>query len=588
MGSATERVRSTACPGGPFPTPSSTARIHRAARLGTTWTNPPGTCTRTPSDRRNPWLYHLAFTTSHPSLAMHTKSRRLLRPRETGARPLTTFRTLTHRTLRPARNGLTLRTRHHARIPPSQCSLFSGTSARVLRVEAGFCLFFWTSTLDVQRPDLAWLPPPRDFDNDRTEDEPDYSFAAVIDMIHTFHDIEKPTTMAPSRTATAFDQMRGLQNDRATEFHLAMSPLLGGLIDDVNATLARLVEEQTSGFIPFPMKRFYRTAARSLSAPYTVPPSLTSLTREKSSDHKRRLILLPYSVLTSLESTLAGIGETISWLDWWLSTVSGFREALYPSAQANFERILSSGLKALAFVGSQAVPALANLLLSRQDSLLTEVRSTVLAEELSLLRHSPLPPAAAIFPPTLLDMALNKARTAFNDALVHKALHLPRIPKRPAQGNSRASSANRSADTSGSSPLTPRQQQTPRNNNQASSQAANKPNKTRNQRRPFSQSTGRSGSSGGKGKGSGKRSNWLYRPFWAGRGVPVAPLATVVRDRGGTLGGIRPPRRTPDSIQVSSSPPSQDPRFHSQRTGQIRSALSLSWERSRPWWRKGF
>ena len=68
---------------------------------------------------------------------------------------------------------------------------------------------------------------------------------------------------------------------------------------------------------------------------------------------------------------------------------------------------------------------LANLLLSRRDSLLTEVRSTVSTEELSLLWHSPLPPAAAIFPSTLLDTALNKARAASNDALVHKALHPP-------------------------------------------------------------------------------------------------------------------------------------------------------------------
>ena len=254
----------------------------------------------------------------------------------------------------------------------------------------------------------AWPPPPRDFDNDRaeslasTEEEPDYSFAAVIDMIRTFHDIEKPATAASSSTATAFDQMRELQNDRAAVFHLPTSPLLGGLIDDVNTTLARLVEGQASGFISFPMKRhrrFYLTATPSLSAPYAVPPSLTSLTREKSSDHKRRPILLPYSVLTGLESALAGIGETISWLDWWLSTVSGFREALYSSAQANFEMILSSGSKALSFVGSQTVPALANLLLSRRDSLLAEVRSTVPAEELSLLRHSPLPASAAIIPP---------------------------------------------------------------------------------------------------------------------------------------------------------------------------------------------
>ena len=72
--------------------------------------------------------------------------------------------------------------------------------------------------------------------------------------------------------------------------------------------------------------------------------------------------------------------------------------------------------------------------------------------------------------------------------------------------------------TTGPTPPTVRQQQTPRNNNQASSQVANKPNKSRNHSQPFSRSTGRSGNSGGKGKGSGKRSNWLCCPFWASRG----------------------------------------------------------------------
>ena len=327
-----------------------------------------------------------------------------------------------------ATQGSPLSGRYSPGTPPAQRPRIPEASTRLLESKQASAYPSEPQPSTSRDQTYAWPPMPRDLDNNlaeslaSTEDEPDYSFAAVIDMIRTFHDIEKPTTSTPARTATAFDQVRGLQSDRAPVFHLLTSPLLGGLIDDVNSTLARLIEDQTSGFIPFPMKRnrrFYRTAAPSLSAPYVVTPSLASLTREKPSDHKRRPIYLPYSVLTGLESALAGIGETISWLDWWLSTISGFCEALHPSAQANFERILSSGPKALAFVGSHAVPALANLLLSRRDSLLAEVRSTVPAEELFLLRPSPLPPA------TLLDTALNKARAASNDALVHKALQTP-------------------------------------------------------------------------------------------------------------------------------------------------------------------
>ena len=253
-------------------------------------------------------------------------------------------------------------------------------------------------------------------------------------------------------------------------------------------------------------RRFYRTATPSLSGPYAVPPSLASLTLEKLSDHKQRPILLPYTVLAGLETALSGIGEGVSWMDWWLSTVSGFREAFHPSTQANFERLLSSGSKTLAFIGNQTVPALANLMLLRCDSLLAEVRLTVPTEELSLLWHSPLPTSTAIFLSTLLDTALSKARAASNDAFFHKALHQLRIPKRQPQGNNRSSSTIWSADRSGSSLLTPRQQQMPRSTNQGSSQTGNKSNMARKSRRPFSRTTGHSSNSGGKGKGFGKRS----------------------------------------------------------------------------------
>ena len=358
---------------------------------------------------------------------------------------------------------------------------------------------------------------PRDFDPDRAEsvasneDEPDFSFAAIVDMIRNYHSMERPTTTAPTRTTRVFDQTRGVQSDRGPAFNLPTSPLLGGLIDNANSAMARLTREQSNGFLPFPMKRhwrFYRTDATSLSAPYLAPPSLAFLTREKPCNSKRRLFPLSQSVLAGLESAMASVAETASWLDWWLSTVSGFSEALQPSARPNFERLLVSGSKAIAFVGSQTVPALTNLLLSHRDTLLAEFRYTVPVEELALLRHSPMPPSAEIFPSTRLDTALSKARAASNNALVHKALqHPPPPPKRPAQGNGRSNPTYRSGDSSGRSPLTPRHQQPQRPNNQSNAQAPNNNGRKRGNRRPFPRPTGRSEYSGGKGKGSGKRSN---------------------------------------------------------------------------------
>ena len=76
-----------------------------------------------------------------------------------------------------------------------------------------------------------------------------------------------------------------------------------------------------------------------------------------------------------------------------------------------------SGSRSLEFLASQGCTALGNLVLSRRDALLADVRGTVPVEEVARLRYSPLPLSAAIFPHTLLDSALLKMRAAASDAL---------------------------------------------------------------------------------------------------------------------------------------------------------------------------
>ena len=117
---------------------------------------------------------------------------------------------------------------------------------------------------------------------------------------------------------------------------------------------------------------------------------------------------------------LSGVCEVASWLDWWLSACGGFRESLQIEVHADFERLILSWSRALEFLASQGTTALGNLVLSRRDSLLSDVRSTVPAEEVARLRYSPLPETVSIFPSPLLDSALNKMRAAANDALVQR------------------------------------------------------------------------------------------------------------------------------------------------------------------------
>ena len=119
-----------------------------------------------------------------------------------------------------------------------------------------------------------------------------------------------------------------------------------------------------------------------------------------------------------------------------------------------------SGLRALEFLGNQGITALGNLVLSRRDSLLLDTQSTVPDEEVARLRYADLPSSSGIFPSTLLDSALNKMRTASNDALVQRTLHPLKIPRKSSSGPSKeGSSSASSADRGGASPVVTQSQQ---------------------------------------------------------------------------------------------------------------------------------
>ena len=190
------------------------------------------------------------------------------------------------------------------------------------------------------------------------------------------------------------------------------SPLLSTLLVDINSDLSKFMEDQTvPGFLPVPgrrQRRYYGTSTSSFPGPYSVPPGMTSITMEKASEVRKRSVSLSASQVSSMETMLSGMCEVASWLDWWLSTCGGYRDLLPVESRADFERLMMSGSRALEFLASQGCTALGNLVLSRRDALLADVRSSVPAEEVARLRYSPLPLSASIFPHALLDSALLK------------------------------------------------------------------------------------------------------------------------------------------------------------------------------------
>ena len=250
----------------------------------------------------------------------------------------------------------------------------------------------------------------------------DDSFRSVLGLIRNFHAMEEPAGTPSTRCKTSLASIYGLMSETSPAFHLPVSPLVRSLLDDTNLALSKFLEDQTvHGFLPVPgrrHRRYYRTSSSSFPGPYSVPPGVTSITLEKASEAGKRFDSLSASQVSSMETMLSGVCEVSSWLDWWLSTCGGFLEHLPDEVRADFERLILSGSRALEFLASQGCTALGNLVLSRRDSLLADVRSTVPAEEVPRLRYSPLPETVALFPSPLLDSALTKMRAAANDALV--------------------------------------------------------------------------------------------------------------------------------------------------------------------------
>ena len=215
----------------------------------------------------------------------------------------------------------------------------------------------------------------------------DDSFRSVLALIRNFHSMEEPAGVPSARCKTSLASIYGLMSKTSPAFHLPTSPLLRSLLDDTNLALSKCLEDQTvHGFLPVLShrhQRYYRTSSSSFPGPYSVPPGVTSITLEKASEARKRSVSLSASQVSSMETMLPGVCEVASWLDWWLSTCGSFRENLPVEVRADFKRLIFSGSRVLEFLASRGCTALGNLVLSRQDSLLADVHSTVPAEEVA-------------------------------------------------------------------------------------------------------------------------------------------------------------------------------------------------------------
>ena len=342
---------------------------------------------------------------------------------------------------------------------------------------------------------------------DMVDFDRDDAFQSVLALIRNFHAMVEPAGIPSARCKTSLALIYGLMSETFPAFHLPVFPWCGRFLTTLIWLCPNFWRTRPcTGFLPVPgrrHRRYHCTSSSSFPGPYSVPPGVTSTTLEKASEARKCSVSLSASQVSSLGTMLSGVCEVSSWLDWWLSMCGGFREHLPDEVRDELERLILFGSRALEFLASQGCTALGNLVLSRRDSLLADVRSTVPAEEVARLRYSPLPETVALFPSALLDSALTKMRAVANDTLVHRTLHPPRIPRKPAAAGGSAGSAASGSGQASSSRARPAQKQT---SSSSPSGQSGKKRKNCKVKAPFSSSSGGSDRSGGKGKGAGKKS----------------------------------------------------------------------------------
>ena len=128
----------------------------------------------------------------------------------------------------------------------------------------------------------------------------------------------EPATVPAARCKTSLASAFGLAADSYPSFALPLSPLLSTLLMDINSDLSKFMEDQTvHGFLPVPgrrQRRYYGTSTSSFPGPYTVPPGLTSITMEKSSEvQKRSVRFLPHKSLLWRLCFLVCVRSRLGW-----------------------------------------------------------------------------------------------------------------------------------------------------------------------------------------------------------------------------------------------------------------------------------
>ena len=290
---------------------------------------------------------------------------------------------------------------------------------------------------DRGRPDLVDLD-----DTHAPPDEPaqqkEYGFEDVVRFIRDAHDMgEMKEVRAKPLPSSAFARKSAKEVPTSLDFSLPLSPLLVGIREETNATLAEMAESCSYSTIPAPRssdRKYYRPERAGFDAPLQARSNVTSLTATKKVEMNKTQVSVSHSLLSSFEVASSSMAEGASWMDWWVASVSDFKAKLPVEDRAFFQRLLESGSKGIEMFARMSVFLYSNFMLLHRDAVVSQMPSTVPQDQLALLRNAVLPLSDSLFPSDLVATVVEKRRLALHDTALQRALHPSKIPRVPSRG----------------------------------------------------------------------------------------------------------------------------------------------------------
>ena len=85
---------------------------------------------------------------------------------------------------------------------------------------------------------------------------------------------------------------------------------------------------------------------------------------------EKAAVIVPSSLVPSLEASLGTTCNALTWMDWWVGSLFGFEEALPEEMRELFHRVVVSGGKTLNYVTRHNLGNYTNLLLLHRDKLI--------------------------------------------------------------------------------------------------------------------------------------------------------------------------------------------------------------------------